>query len=168
VPHEVLAWTTIGKGTERPEFERVTPLRHMIIKSYKTGFHRAQQNFVKLALFDEPSENIDGEAILWGAQRLAFRARRAGKRPLMIVFSDGEPLSTPEDPSVLHWHLAQAIRRTEDAGIPLLGVGIQTDAVEQFYARHTVIDDLSDLIGTFYRVLHQELRQSRKVVHHST
>lgn len=162
VTHEVLAWTTRGKGVKNSCYERVTPLWHMVVKPAASSFHSCQRNFVNLALFDTPAENIDGEAVLWGALRLAERARRAGRDPLLIVFSDGEPLSTPEDASVLSWHLSEVVERVERAGITTLGVGIQTESVSSFYPRWTVVNDLDDLVGRFYELLRTELRNSAK------
>lgn len=163
VPNEVLAWTTHGSARHVPGFERVTPLWHMVVKPANGSFHRYQNEFTKLALCDHPAQNIDGEAVLWGAMRLAYRARRASRRPLLIVFSDGEPLSNPEDPSVLSWHLKEAVYRIEQAGIPTIGVGIQTNSVKYYYPRWTVVEQLEDLVSKFYVLLRNELRKSKKI-----
>ena len=162
VTHEVLAWTTTGHAKADPHYERVTPLRHMIVKPSTGSFHRYQKNFTKLALLDAPAENIDGEALLWGGLRLAQRAQRRGKRPLMIVFSDGDPQSSPEDPTVLSWHLKKSVRRIESAGIATIGVGIQTSSVKKFYQSWVVIKKLTDMVGSFYEVLRSDLRNSKK------
>ena len=67
----------IMRARRDKNYERVIPLRHIIIKPSNGSFHRYQKNFTRLALLDNPAENIDGEALLWGATRLATRARRA-------------------------------------------------------------------------------------------
>lgn len=164
VTHEVLAWTTTGYAAPDPNYERVTPLYHMIVKPHTNSFHAAQHNFTRLGLFEGVADNIDGEALLWGARGLATRAKRAGKEPLLIVFSDGQPCSSHEDSSVLSWHLSNSIERIEQAGIPTLGIGIQTTDVSSYYARHASVDNLSDLTSSFYVLLRDELRNSKKVV----
>jgi len=164
VSNEVLAWTTVEHGKRDLNYERVSPLRHMIVKPATGSFHACQRNFTKLALLRDPLENIDGEALLWGAQRLARRARRTGRKPVLIVFSDGEPLSSPEDEVVLSRHLKESIKRIERAGIPSMGIGIHSKAVKDYYPRWTVVEHLSDLVSEFYVLLRDELRKSKKVV----
>jgi len=162
VPHEVLAWTTTGSGKSDSNFERVIPLNHMIVKPAHMAFHSAQKNFIKLALYDYPAENIDGEAVMWGAQRLIQRARHASRQPMLIVFSDGCPQSQPEDTKVLSRHLKETIKRIDQAGVPTIGVGIQTNAVKRYYPKWVVVKRLSDLVSKFYLLLREELRFSKK------
>ena len=164
VTHEVLAWTTTGYAAPDPNYERVTPLYHMVVKHHTNSFHAAQRNFTRLGLLECVSDNIDGEAVLWGARRLATRARRAGREPLLIVFSDGQPQSGYESAEVLSWHLRNSVERIEAAGIPTLGIGIQADDVSHYYSRWAEVRDLSDLTSSFYTLLRDELRNSKKVV----
>lgn len=166
IQHECLAFTTARRipasvtelyydGT----YQRVRPLRHLIVKGAKQTFRQARANFVELACLSDCAENVDGEALLWAAHRLAARAR-PGRRPFLIVFSDGEPASVPEQHSLLAWHLKYAISRIEKAGITVLGVGIATDTVAQFYRHHLVIEELTDLVGASYALIRQALRSS--------
>jgi len=168
IPHECLAFTTATKVSTAAQasfydgtYQRVRPLRHLIVKSADQSFRQALPNFVALACFRGCSENVDGEAVLWAAQRLASRSR-AGRRPFLFAFSDGEPASVPERSRLLEWHLKRALARVEKAGITVLGVGIATDSVAQFYERHLVIDELTDLVGTSYNLIRQALRSSTK------
>lgn len=163
VPNEVLAWTTSGFADPDPDYDRVTPLYHMVVKPSTKSFHAAQKNFTRLALFEHSADNIDGEALLWGAKRLALRARRSGASPLLIVFSDGEPYSFREQPAILSTHLRDCVRRIEDAGVSTLGIGIQTDEVSHFYPRWATIESLSDMTADFYNLLRDDLRKNKKV-----
>lgn len=162
VPNEVLAWTTTGYAEPDPNYERVTPLYHMVVKPSSSSFHAAQRNFTRLALFEQTVDNIDGEALLWAARRLADRTKRSGLRPLLIVFSDGEPCSALEDDATLAAHLQNAVQRVERAGIQTLGIGIQSDNVSHFYPRWAVIQSLSDMTSSFYRLLQNNFRNSQK------
>ncbi len=163
VSNEVLAWTTGAFQKEDQNFDRVSPLRNMIVKAAGKSFHSSQRNFVKLALLDHALDNVDGESILWGATRLATRARQTNKRPLLIVFSDGEPAATSEDRRVLNKHLKESIKRITEAGIATIGVGINTTTVKKFYPKWTVVRDLNDLVSRFYKLLRVELRNSKKL-----
>jgi len=139
IPHECLAFTTTKKVSPVAQasfyagtYQRVRPLRHLIVKAANQTFRQALPNFVALACFRGCAENVDGEAVLWAAQRLAGRTR-SGRRPFLFVFSDGDPASVPERGELLEWHLKHALERVEKAGITVLGVGIATDAVSKFY-----------------------------------
>lgn len=167
-PHECLAFTTvkkfapeIQKGFYNGTYQRVRPLRHLIVKSADQSFRQALPSFVALAAFRGCAENIDGEAVLWAAQRLAKRSR-PGRRSFLFVFSDGEPASVPESAQLLEWHLRHALEKVEKAGITVLGVGIASNFVEKFYQHHLVIEDLTDLVGTSYNLIRQALRSSVK------
>lgn len=153
VPNEVLGWTTHWHGRVNPLYDRVTPLRHLVVKPAGASFRACRQNFVRLGAFAGCMENIDGESLLWAALRSATRARRSGRRPVLIVFSDGTPQSSPERQDVLAMHLRSAVDRVGRAGISLLGVGIQSNEVKRFYPNWTTVDDLSDLVGRFYTIL---------------
>jgi len=83
-------------------------------------------------------------------------------KPIMIVFSDGSPSSMPENDVALATHLRRTVERIESAGIATVGVGICTRAVEQFYPRFTVIQQVVDLVGTSYTVIRDALRSARR------
>lgn len=159
VTNEVLAWTTHPQQIDG-HFNRTTPLRHMIVKHADQSFKSCQRRFSDLALFDYPADNVDGESILWGARRLAKRARRCGKAPLLIVFSDGEPLAVSENKDDLINHLKMSVRQIERAGVRVFGIGLQTDCVAEFYPKWARIDNLTDLTPTLYDLLRSEIRKS--------
>lgn len=170
VPNEVLAFTS-NEATGFDFFDkhraaggvysRVRPLRHLIIKPEKAPFRTRKAHFAALAEFDRCAENVDGESVMWAARRLAAR-NRSGMAPIMIVFSDGEPASHPEDFSLLAWHLKDTVKRIEKAGINMIGVGIQSKSVQRYYKNHLVLSDVSDLVGTSYSILRSVLRSARR------
>lgn len=168
VSHECLAFTTAahyGRVTAsiepRGPFQRVRPLRHLIIKDARQSFRDARGAFARLSEWDGTRENVDGEAVLWAARRLAAR-NRAGMKPFLIVFSDGDPASVPERAQTLSRHLEKTVARVEAAGITVIGVGVQTETVAYYYKRNVVIRNVSDLVGTSYALIREALHAARR------
>jgi cobaltochelatase CobT len=86
-------------------------------------------------------ENLDGEAVLWAAKRLA---QRPEARRVLIVLSDGLPAGArvPDGGSA---YLSKIVQEAIAAGIEVIGVGIESEAVTQFYPHHVVVRGLEDL-----------------------
>ena len=159
VPNEVLAFTTSRRTLASSSvFDRVRPLRHLIIKPYNKPFRSCKANFIALAFFEHCSENIDGEAILWAGRRMLSKPNH-GDQPVLMVFSDGMPASEPEDNAVLAKHLKASIKRVEDSGITVFGIGVGSDAVKSFYDNSVVVHDVSNLLSTFYDLLKKVLQE---------
>jgi cobalamin biosynthesis protein CobT len=95
-------------------------------------------------------ENPDGEALAWAATRLADH--QAARRILM-VFSDGYPSTGDGDPRVLRRDLRERVAAIGKRGIELVGVGVLTDAVEDFYPRNVVVSRLAELPSIVFSVL---------------
>jgi cobalamin biosynthesis protein CobT len=103
-----------------------------------------------IAGIDCGHENPDGEALAWAATRLADH--QAARRILM-VFSDGYPSTGDGDPQVLRHDLRERVAAIGKRGIELVGIGVLTDAVEDFYPRNVVISRLAELPSTVFSVL---------------
>jgi len=163
VPNEVLAFTTSRRAMAASAvFDRVRPLRHLTIKPYNKPFRSCKANFIALAFFEHCSENIDGEALLWASKRMLSKPNH-GDQPVLMVFSDGEPASEPEDNAVLAAHLKTAIKRVEDSGITVFGVGVGSNAVDQFYEHSVVVYDVNNLLSTFYDLLKKVLQERQTI-----
>lgn len=87
-------------------------------------------------------QNVDGEAVQWAANRLAMRKE---KRKIMIVLSDGYPESCSGERQIMRAHLKQTVAKVSKAGIEVIGVGIQSEAVQDFYPDSIVVRDIKDL-----------------------
>jgi len=87
------------------------------------------------------ANNLDGEAVLWAAQRLAARPE---KRRVLFVLSDGYPAGS-RDNAQGSAHLHDAVRRSMSAGIEVYGLGMLSDAVGEFYPHSWTCSDLHDL-----------------------
>lgn len=86
-------------------------------------------------------QNLDGEAVLWQARRLAMRSE---PRRVMFVLSDGYPAGSHCNVQGARY-LRESIRRIVDAGIEIYGIGMKSEAVTEFYPRSWVCHDLHDL-----------------------
>jgi len=166
VSHECAAFTTTpgyarSAKADIASYERVRPLRHLIVKQAAATFRQCRGGFAALAAHDSCIENIDGEAVMWAARRLAAR-NRPGMKAVLIVISDGVPASSPEDHRILNAHLKRTVQRVEEAGVLTLAIGIGTDSVKRFYKNFTIIEDVSDLVGTGYRAVRAALRAAQR------
>ncbi|PQV49279.1 VWA domain-containing protein [Paraburkholderia sp. BL21I4N1] len=103
-----------------------------------------------IARIDCGHENPDGEALAWAATRLADH--QAGRR-ILIVFSDGYPSTGDGDPQVLRSDLRERVAAIGQRGIELVGIGVLTDAVEDFYPHNVVVSRLAELPSTVFSVL---------------
>ena len=69
----------------------------------------------------------------------------------MVVLSDGDPNCTPggyANVSQLRNHTREAVRKTQAAGIEVVGIGIRTTSVQTYYDKHIVLNDLAELPST--------------------
>lgn len=169
VPCEVLAFTarerfpaTSGFSAADAELRRRTgtgygrslTIEMPILKSFGERMTPSiKQNFPWLYSGYQLWENPDGECVLYAGERLAARRER---RKVLITLSDGVPMC-PGEGALLAPHLKGVIARLGTAGIECVGIGIQTDAVKNFYPKSIVLKNVSDLPGTVMRELQQIL-----------
>ncbi len=69
------------------------------------------------------------------------------------MFSDGYPSTGDGDPQVLRHDLRERVAAIQKRGIELLGIGVLTDAVEDFYPHNVVVSRLAELPSTVFSVL---------------
>ena len=103
-----------------------------------------------IARIDCGHENPDGEALAWAATRLADHP---AERRILMVFSDGYPSTGDGDPHVLRSDLRERVAAIGKRGIELVGIGVLTDAVEDFYPHNVVVSRLAELPSTVFSVL---------------
>ncbi|SAK90341.1 putative cobalamin biosynthesis protein, CobT [Caballeronia pedi] len=116
------------------------------------------ENMSGLARIECGHENPDGEALSWAADRLL--ARRAHRRILMVL-QDGYPATGDGDPAILRSDLRARIGELSGRGIELIGVGILDDAVETFYPRSIVVEQIQQLPTAAFDALGQTLLSRR-------
>jgi cobalamin biosynthesis protein CobT len=160
VPCESLGFTTHYNA--RPAFGlRREALLHIIFKDFRERalLHRNEWYNANGVL----ANNVDGEAVIWAAKRLAARPEA---RKVLFVLSDGYPAGAvsgrgskhfPKG-SILYEHLKESVELVEQSGIEVIGVGIQSDAPKHFYKRFVLYRDLDDLMTGFYANISSLLR----------
>jgi cobalamin biosynthesis protein CobT len=85
--------------------------------------------------------NIDGESVEMAALRLL---QRPEKGKVLIVLSDGYP-SASGQVGDLYDHLKRTVEAAERSGVKVVGIGIQSSAVRQFYKRNVVMNKVEEL-----------------------
>ena len=87
--------------------------------------------------------NADGESVMHAFSRLD---RRQEARKIMMVLSDGYPATHSSYGSAhLNEHLRRVVDLIQKSGTEIMGVGIHSDAVQQFYPDWVVLHDIDDL-----------------------
>ena len=87
--------------------------------------------------------NVDGESIQIAANRLLARPE-PGK--IMIVLSDGEPAADGVNIDLVS-HLKSTLEDLEKR-IKIIGIGIESDSVSEYYKNYVVLDQVEDLPKT--------------------
>ncbi|WP_421702078.1 cobaltochelatase CobT-related protein [Aliiroseovarius sp.] len=153
---EVLGFTTVSwKGGQsrlhwlyegRPSFPgRLCDLLHVIYRDFDAASaglgHAATYMFHPELL----KENVDGEALLWAAERL--RAHPARKKVLLVV-SDGAPVDdgtiASNQPNILEDHLSHTVQALSNEGITCAALGLDYD-ISTYYPHSLKLDSPSDL-----------------------
>lgn len=139
----------IEENRKGREWDRVEPLRMPVFKAFSEKFtidvkkRMASYPRVQSAMWS----NIDGESVQIAYERLTRHASKGkGKGKMMIVFSDGQPAGGV-DGAKLNRHLKTVVKRIESEGTNIVGVGIMTNSVQQFYRKNVKLDNVADLPG---------------------
>lgn len=135
-PFEILGHTTSAWKGGRPRVEwlaqdrpplpgRLNELLHITIKERDDNWHDVRDNVYGLMHEGLLKENIDGEAIIWAADRM-----RAHDVPgKLIICSDGEPIDDAtlacNDVDFLKNHLVQVLKNETSDGLDIEAVLMQ-------------------------------------------
>lgn len=134
------------------QYSRVEALYMPILKGFDERMTTEVKNrFGWLPNSNILRNNVDGECVEIAARRLMAR-REKGK--IMMVLSDGAPHAGGMT-RTLGPHLKKVVSNISKAGVKVIGIGIMSDAVRQFYPKHIILNDVKDLPT----VVMKELRQ---------
>lgn len=111
-----------------------------------------------LSMIQGLSGNLDGEAVLFAAKRLA---KRPEPRRVLLVLNDGQPAGANHDADEQTF-LRKAIKTVTEAGIETYGIGIQSNAVKSYYPKFCVVNDLRDLVQVSMSKLLELLLEGRE------
>lgn len=140
---EVLGYTTVkwsggdaykkwkaGGSPKNPG--RLNDLNHYIYKSAQEKWQHSRHALAGMFKTDLFRESLDGEGLLWAAERL--RNYQASRKTLLVI-SDGSPMDTStkkaNDQPILDSHLlkvASDIEQQKDITLCALGVGLDMSA----------------------------------------
>lgn len=158
VPHEVIGFTTVDyemshefreqwnetlRKLGRSRFSRNERLLMPIFK----GWGERVTPDVRRRFADAPHnremlcENVDNECVQIAARRLA---QRPEDRKILIVLSDGAPCHKG-DFHASGAELKKSVRDIERSGIEVLGIGIETNSVQNYYPKNVVLRSVASL-----------------------
>lgn len=152
IKNEVIGFTTKGIGGAQEEmykqqsatgirFSRVEGIYMPILKGFDERMTaNVQERFGWLPNTNILRSNVDGESVEVAARRLLQRREHS---KVMIVLSDGYPAAAGS--GNLNAHLKKVTKEIEAAGIRLVGIGIESEAVKQFYSKNLVLHKVTEL-----------------------
>lgn len=149
VNFEIIGFTTKGRYSIPSMPVRVSREDIIYMPIFKSFEERwTPEIWRRIAYFysnAEMSENVDGECVMIAARRLVAEK---SKGKAMIVLSDGSPACTTSDYRKLGTHLKETVRGIESAGVHVVGIGINSNSVKEYYKNHIVLSDISQLPST--------------------
>lgn len=151
----------VGQG-KKPNPGRLTDLQHIVYKDADTKMRQARQNISAMLKPDIFKEGIDGEALLWAAERMVGRPE---ERRILIVLSDGCPMETAtsqtNEPDYLDNHLKQVTAMLEARGdmeLYALGFGLN---LSPYYRNSLALDLPETLENSVFRDILNMLARRR-------
>jgi cobalamin biosynthesis protein CobT len=124
------------------EYSRWSPLDMYVFKDYGERLREAHTAMGAISSCSG-GDNSDSEALLYAYARLASRPE---PKKIMLVLSDGFPASwCSYGTKHLYQHLRNVVADIAKSGTHIIGIGINSDAVKQFYPKYVVLEDLDDL-----------------------
>lgn len=140
----------------RKVYSRTEPLNIAVIKEFHERINaRTRERFVTLANFYHGglANNVDGESVQVAHRRLM---KHKATRKVLIVLSDGQPAAAGVHKELVT-HLKAVVKEIQKSGTDVVGIGIMDGAVRDYYPKHVVLSNVSDLPGQVMRELKQLL-----------
>ena len=149
-------WQDAGRP---PRPGRLCGLLHIIYKDAAGPFD--EKAWEAIVHPDFLRENVDGEAVLWGAGRLR---RATEQRRVLLVISDGAPVDYStlmrNDPAILHDHIQKVVADLHEEGdVIVAAVGIDHD-VSAYYGRLSASAPASGLVDAIADVLVRSVKSA--------
>ena len=111
-------------------------LEHRIYKRFDSN------DLTGIERLDAGGNNCDPESVRWAANRLSQTKQ---KRKILIVMNDGQPATGDSDMRLLRGSLKETVEKITASGIEVVGFGIMSEAVKEFYKDNLVIHNISEL-----------------------
>lgn len=161
IPNEVMGFTTsdlssqslrdLRKDPNSFKFSRTCAIVMPIFKSFNERVTPTVKRRIASQINAQVGmeTNVDGESLEYAAIRLLPRPE---KRKVMLVMSDGQPVGNGT-----RKHLKDTVEKLTQMGIETVGMGINTNAVQSYYPRSMVLNNVADLpnvvMGELRRIL---------------
>lgn len=166
IKHEVMGYTTRWQDWRSIQeaqtsgqkagirYSRTEPLYMPVYKGFDERLtSEVKRRFAAAPHTDFMGANVDGESVELAANRLIVRPET---RKVMLVLSDGNPVSDGDNVALRH-HLKQTVADITKRGIETIGLGICTDAPRHFYPKFALLPNAADLpktvMGELKRIL---------------
>ena len=173
---EVLGYSTVTwqggrpfkewrKNGQPPNPGRLNERAHWIFKDFATGWRRARAGIAALLRPEIYAESVDGEALIWAAERLQMTNNSHQTKNLLILFSDGCPMDRAtieaNGEHFLKNHLIHAIEWCEKhANLDLWGCGIGEE-LRPYFANRLSWDAEGDLAAKCLMNWAKELKNTK-------
>lgn len=174
VAHEVIGFTTGDISGDRARelyrelndeydkgrhWDRQEPIRMPVFKSFDERFGIEQKKRMASYphIYGAMACNIDGESVQYAYERLCKHASKGKpKGKMMIVFSDGQPAAGVSAGKLNH-HLKHTVKKIEKEGTNIVGIGIMSNSVQQFYRKNIALNNVEALPGVVLKQLRDAL-----------
>ena len=145
------------------KYSRIHPIDMYIFKAFEERLVNCKSSMASISAMTGGA-NCDGESIGYAYDRLR---KRQEKRRVMIVLSDGQPASTGFVGMSCHEHARYMVDKIAKDGTDIIGIGIMSSAVQQYYPKYVVVNSLKDLASEGMDMLSKALLGDRFVVDNS-
>jgi cobalamin biosynthesis protein CobT len=168
IPFEILGFTNywpsgssegirqIERDNPKIRYHRRDPLHMPVYKTFDESIRNCKVP-VSAMQYIAPGNNSDAEAVLKAYNRLK---KRQEARKIMIVLSDGYP-AVGGCSSAQQYYLRHAVDLIQKDGCDVMGVGICSDAVSNFYPKYAVCNNIKDLPKTTIDMISKALLGGR-------
>ena len=106
------------------------------------------------SILHKMSANADGENI---AYEYTAMLNRPEKKKIMIVLSDGMPADSKAKYDVTTYTQKVCQKIEKEGKVSIVGIGIASDSVKEFYKRYEIINDASKIESAVLNVLKKEV-----------
>jgi cobaltochelatase CobT len=170
IPFSVLGFSTGDGHTANQRYSKASPEEQKAYSRWGNHWIGVYKEFDELwgqhshklinMVDNQRNNTYDGESLRYAAQRLLGRKE---KRKILFWINDGEPCPNPADDMNAHTEYAKLCAKEVEKMVELLAIGIQTDAVKQFYSNYIVVDEVADLPTLCLAELDSLLRKGKKL-----
>lgn len=151
------AYTRMNPAAQRMEYNRAENLRHFMYKRFHEQYNQVKTKLTGISAY---RNNYDQDSIEFAWNRLKqYTALNGIERKIMIVISDGQPNGGREG----RIKLKKVINEIGcDPNAEIIGIGIFTDYVKDFYHKCIEITNVKELGLNVVNLLQSTIKKGRR------